>query len=416
MFIEEQTVKMIGTLSLLAASMFLAPTVLIVLTRLPVLRSWPARASARRVQRSNPLGMIASMTAAVVCLGLALVIGVSAISSAMTQQISRQFGADVQASSTVPLGEDVVGRMARIPGVDVVSGTVADRATFTGSRGEPIDVSVLGVDPETYFKTAQLPWNEGDDQTTPDRLRESAGVILPAALSQSSASGLGSKVAITRGTVSAELTVVGTFDSLVTGTQVVVPIAIAHRLGLGGETGWNISVTSGARPQDVRDAVAEEVGDIPGLAVITAATMRERASGELGAYSASAFAVVLIAFGLGSIGISGVMAFSVHQRQAEFGVLRAIGARRRDIAGLVLWDAIYVSAAALAVGLALGQAAGILLTDIIARSLGVSLQVSFEAGAFLLLTAVTFVFLAMASIGPARRASKADPVVALAAQ
>ena len=109
------------------------------------------------------------------------------------------------------------------------------------------------------------------------------------------------------------------------------------------------------------------------------------------------------------------MAFSVHRRRAEFGALRAIGARRRGVAGLVLWDAIYVSTAALIVGLSLGQVAGALLTEVIAGSLGVSLQVSSEPGAFLLLAAVTFAFLTIASIGPARRASRVDPLVALAA-
>lgn len=416
LFVDHDTVKVIGLLGLILASMFLAPTALRTLARIPTLRSWPARASAQRLRRSNPLGMIASMTAAIVCLGLALVIGVSAISAAMTQQISRQFGADVQAASAVPLDEGMARRIAGVAGVHIVSGTIVDQATFTGATGGAIGVSVLGVDPETYFETAQLPWNDGDDQTTPQRLRESEGIVLPAALSKSTGTGVGDRVTLSRGAAAEQLTVVGTFDSLVTGTQVLVPISIARGLGLTGETGWNVSVSPGASAPSVRDAVAEQVGDIPGVTVITGAAMRDRAIAELAAYSASAFSVVLIAFGLGAIGISGVMAFSVHRRQGEFGALRAIGARRRGVAGLVMWDAIYVSTAALIVGLALGQAAGALLTTIIARSLGVSLRVSVEPAAFLLLAVVTFAFLTLASIGPARRAGRVDPLVALAAQ
>ncbi|MBO1740817.1 ABC transporter permease [Leifsonia sp. TF02-11] len=415
LFIGSAAIKVIGLLGLIAASMLLAPTVLSLLARIPTPLSWPMRASARRLQRSNPLGTITSMTAAIVSLGLALVIGVSAVSSAMTQQISRQFGADVQVTSAVPLDDGIARRISGVAGVEVVSGTVVDRATFVGSSAEPIDVSVLGVDPDTYFTAAQLPWNEGDDRTTPERLRQSAGVVLPVALAKSTGTGVGARVAITRGAASEQVTVVGTFDSLVTGTQVLIPISVAHRLGLSGETGWNISVSPGSSPQEVRDAVADQLGDIPGVTVITGAGMRDRATTELAAYAASAFSVVLIAFGLGSIGISGVMAFSVHRRRAEFGALRAIGARRRGVAGLVLWDAIYVSTAALIVGLSLGQVAGALLTEVIAGSLGVSLQVSSEPGAFLLLAAVTFAFLTIASIGPARRASRVDPLVALAA-
>jgi ABC-type lipoprotein release transport system permease subunit len=39
-----------------------------------------------------------------------------------------------------------------------------------------------------------------------------------------------------------------------------------------------------------------------------------------------------------------------------------------------------------------------------------------EPAAFLLLAVVTFAFLTLASIGPARRAGRVDPLVALAAQ
>lgn len=416
LFVDHDALTIAALVGLLAASMFVAPVALRMLARMPWLPTWSAEASARRLQRTNPLGMIAAMTASIACLGLALVIGVSAISTAMVMQISRQFGADVQVSSTVPLDAHATARIAGVSGVSIVSGTIADLATFTGPDGETAAISVLGVDPATYFRTAQLPWNAGDDHTTPASLETSGGIVLPAALAASSGAGVGSVVTLTRGTASERLAVVGTFDSLVTGTQVVVPLATARALGMAGQTGWNVSIAEGAHPLEVRDAVADELSDVPGLTVITAAAMRERATSELGAYSGSAFAVVLIAFGLGSIGIAGVMAFSVHQRRAEFGALRAVGATRRGVAGLVLWDAIAVSLASLAVGLCLGQLAGALLTRVIAGSLGVSLTPVFEPGAWLAIAVVTVVFLVTASIGPARRASAVDPVVALAAQ
>lgn len=416
LFVDLDALTIASLVGLIAASMLLAPVALRLLARMPRLPTWSARASARRLQRTNPLGMISAMTASIACLGLALVIGVSAISTAMSVQISRQFGADVQVTSTVPLDAQATERIAGVSGVRIVSGTIADRATFSGPDGETAAVSVLGVDPATYFQTAQLPWSAGDDHTTPAALEKSGGIVLPAALAASSGAGVGSEVTLTRGTASERLAVVGTFDSLVTGTQVVVPLPIARALGMSGQTGWNASVAEGAHPVEVRDAVADELRDVPGLTVITAAAMRERATSELGAYSASAFAVVLIAFGLGSIGIAGVMAFSVYQRQAEFGALRAVGATRRGVAGLVLWDAIGVSLASLAIGLCLGQLAGVLLTKVIAGSLGVSLAPAFEPGARLAIAVVTVVFLVTASIGPARRASAVDPVVALAAQ
>jgi len=55
---------------------------------------------------------------------------------------------------------------------------------------------------------------------------------------------------------------------------------------------------------------------------------------------------------LAGIGIYGALAFSIRQRTVEIGVRMALGATRRDIAGMVLRHGTVVAAVGLLLGLA----------------------------------------------------------------
>ena len=110
---------------------------------------------------------------------------------------------------------------------------------------------------------------------------------------------------------------------------------------------------------------------------------------------------------LAGIGIYGVLAFQVVQRTREFGVRIALGARGRDLVGLVVGHGLFLAAAGTGVGLAM--AAG--LTRFLQALLyGVSPldPITFTAVP-LILGAVAV----LASLFPARRAIRSDPVKAL---
>ena len=59
----------------------------------------------------------------------------------------------------------------------------------------------------------------------------------------------------------------------------------------------------------------------------------------------------MLALALAAVGIFGVLAFSVGQRAREFGIRLALGARSVDVLQLVLWGALRMTAAGVAIGL-----------------------------------------------------------------
>ena len=110
---------------------------------------------------------------------------------------------------------------------------------------------------------------------------------------------------------------------------------------------------------------------------------------------------------LASIGVYGLLSFSVAGRTAEFGTRMALGASRLDVLRLVLKQGLALIAIGLAVGLAAAFAATRFLTTLL---FGVRPHdvLSFAAVAAVLLAVGLF-----ASYLPARRATKIDPMVAL---
>jgi len=111
---------------------------------------------------------------------------------------------------------------------------------------------------------------------------------------------------------------------------------------------------------------------------------------------------------LATIGLYGVMAFSVARRTREIAVRVAIGASRRDIARMVLGDAARVTLAGTAVGLA----AALLVTRPLAMFLVPGLKPTDPVNFLVVALAMLATGLA-ATCGPILRALKIDPHSAL---
>ncbi len=118
-----------------------------------------------------------------------------------------------------------------------------------------------------------------------------------------------------------------------------------------------------------------------------------------------AFAVLAVL--LAAVGLSGLVAYSVVQRQREIGVRLAIGATQNGIVGLVLRDGLTTAVW----GSAFGIVGAFALTRLM-RSLlfGVG---ALDAATFLATTTILIGVAAFASWLPARRAARIDPMVAI---
>ena len=118
-------------------------------------------------------------------------------------------------------------------------------------------------------------------------------------------------------------------------------------------------------------------------------------------------ALALIALGLAGLGVWGVAAQSVGQRTREIGVRVALGANASQVGRLIAWQGFLPVAVGLAIGLAAGLGLGRLMRSILFQVTPTdSVTV---VGTLMLLAVVGLV----ATLGPALRAARLDPLVAL---
>ena len=114
-----------------------------------------------------------------------------------------------------------------------------------------------------------------------------------------------------------------------------------------------------------------------------------------------------IALLLASIGIYGVISFTVEQRTPEIGVRLAFGASPSGVTRMVMRDAGLI----VAVGAAIGVFAAAALSRVISSLLFATSAI--DAVTYSAVLATLLLVAALASWLPARRAARTDPVIAL---
>jgi putative ABC transport system permease protein len=114
-----------------------------------------------------------------------------------------------------------------------------------------------------------------------------------------------------------------------------------------------------------------------------------------------------LALFLATIGIYGVMAYSVVQRTREIGIRMALGAQTADVLSLVIRQGVYL----LLIGLAFGLTAALIVSRFISALL---YEVSTsDPLTFVEVALILALVAALASYLPARKAARVDPMTAL---
>jgi len=164
-------------------------------------------------------------------------------------------------------------------------------------------------------------------------------------------------------------------------------------------------------PLSLAKPLREQVQQVdPNLPVVGERAMQEVVSDSLGQRRFALQVVGLfgvLALLLASIGIYGVMAYSVNQRTRELGIRVALGASTRNILQHVLRQGLVL----ISIGLIAGLGAALALTRLLRTMLfGVT---STDSGTYVALAGLLGVVALIACYIPARRATKIDPLVAL---
>jgi len=161
----------------------------------------------------------------------------------------------------------------------------------------------------------------------------------------------------------------------------------------------------------VRAAVLRELPKLgAGTAVAEWGTVRQRIDDSI--FETRLLATLggffgVLALLLAAVGLYGVMSYGMAKRAGEIGIRMALGARRADVVGMVLGDALLLVAAGLILGFPLAWAAARAVHSLLFGIAAVDPLAFGGTGAVLIVVALGAAFL------PARRAASIDPMRAL---
>lgn len=171
------------------------------------------------------------------------------------------------------------------------------------------------------------------------------------------------------------------------------------------------AIRSSVDPMTLVSPVRREVAAIdPELPIARIATMEALASSALASERFNALVLGIFAATallLSAIGLYGVMAYLVSQRQTEIGIRIALGGGPLDVARMVIGDGMRMALA----GIVLGTITSLALARVV-DGLLYGVQAT-DPATYVVIAATLVVVALLASAVPARRATRADPVSAL---
>jgi len=356
-----------------------------------------------------------------------------AIESVLTARVDLPRGDYPDSAASIRFFEQLLPRLQAVPGV--AAATLSDGLPAAGNGSIPVQIAGKayahqsehplareGIVTPGYFETFQTRVLSGREFTTADTATGQPVAIVNESFARAHFPGtdpLARQFRRTRpGNAEPWLTIVG-----------VVPDLLMEGIGNNGASpiGYYIPIAQSDVANGVRIAVRGS-GDAatlaplvrsavtsldPNLAIFDITPMRRVIERQTWFYTT--FGTFFMTFGvcallLAAAGLYGVMSFAVTQRTREMGVRSALGARKGQLIALVMRRSVIQLAVGVVLGLALALAASGALRPLLYRVSPRDATVF--AGVVLMLITVSL----LATLLPARRVSKIDPVRALATE
>lgn len=361
-------------------------------------------------------------TLALVMLVMAMAVSISAIylsfTTSLERQLTTQFGDDLHLTAASTFEPGFVDALADVPGVDRLTTGSSATASFTtesGTESGTEDIYIGSIDPDTYFDVASFPFTDGAPQDVVEAFARGNAVIVPTATADRLELGAGDAITLNTldGPVAFEIAATVELSNIP--ALFVTSSDVAQRLfGATGIEDILVRIDPATTPAAVRGAIEATLGDRATFIVTTSSELKADTRAQVGG-GVNSFLVLLFLAGIvGTFGLANTMAVSVTKRYREIGVLRAIGARRRQIRDMAIVEALTLVAVALVLALPLGMLLSKPLLDATRTQLGdITVDYAIPWAIVPILAVIGTAAAVLAAVWPARRAARLDIDAAL---
>ena len=281
--------------------------------------------------------------------------------------------------------------------------------------GKEVEANIRTVS-DDYFKALGVPVLAGRAFDASDKPDSTSVVIIGKTIADRMFAGrdpIGKRLRYSSFDGQPDLIVGVVGDVKITGLDEAVKPVLYYPFRQSASTFSNLVVRTNSDPTALAASIRSEVRNLePDAAILNLRTMDEMIAQTPASFMRRFPALLISIFAgmallLASIGIYGVVSYSVSQQTHYIGVRMALGARPSDILRMVLKQGLLL--ALLGVGIGVFAALGLMR---LLRTLLYEVSTN-DVSTFALVTGALFVVALLACYLPARRATKVDPLTAL---
>jgi len=364
----------------------------------------------------------AATTASTTLIALAIVVMAAALVSSLeigfSQILRKSLGADflVLPPSVATWGLNVGANQTLRDEFSAVEGVgVVSTFRFAPVLWGDTVVELMGVDPVTFPQVSGLQFSEGDEGSVYEKLKQGRAVIVNGIMASLVGAKLGENVELVTPNGTQTYQVVGIATDYLSAK---VPTATISQADLEADFGvtqdmlFLVDVASGGDRNAVETSIKELLSAYPQFRLVDGQAYIEENLKIFQAAFSGVTALVLFLAIPSLIAMVNTLAIGVIERTREIGMLRAIGATRKQVRTVILAEALILSGIGTVFGILTGTYLGYLAVQAIGAA-GFPAEYAFPASGILLAVAAGISFGLIAAIIPARQAVKLQIVEAL---
>ncbi len=378
---------------------------------------WPLMRLAKtsgRLARDNSMRNPArtAATASALMIGLGVVVFVAVFAQGLKSSFLDSFDEVVRADYVVTganylaLPADTTRRIESVPDVTAAAGIDMQQVQVNGKKTAMS--GLYAVDPYSFARVWSFDWIDGKDDLL-GKLGDDGAVV-----EEQTAKSLGLRVGKTFKVLTAEGTrapfkVLGTYRDPMMLNGITVGSTAFARLFARPQL-FMVLATTGGDSGAATAAIKAAVADLPTADVMTAVEYKDKVVGQMDQLLNLLYGLLAMSVIISLFGIVNTLVLSVYERTREIGLLRAIGASRRQIRRSVRYESVITSV----IGGVLGIVVGVVFAYVVTtRFGGMGIKFSVPGVQLVVFLVVAMIVGVLAAIVPARRAAKLDILEAI---
>jgi len=364
----------------------------------------------------------ASITASSLMISLAILIGLGGMLASTYGGALRFLDASLRSdyimmpslvitNDTVGAGSDLAETVKRLQGVEALT-TMRQLDTF---NPDGIGIRLIGIDPLNYGRIAGLSFVEGDESAY-GQVESGNAVIINGRYASQFGIGVGDVITLDgdHGPVTVEVAAIGLdYLNMKLPTIYMQQTSLTREYGVRNDVFLLVNSEPGADLEQLEEDLQAATQAYPGFGIISRQQLRASQE-QLTQSGTIALNVVLALLATPALlGLANALGINVIERTREIGMMRAVGAKRRQIRRMIIAESLLLSL----MGIALGIISGIMLSFVMTGVLefaGLNIPYSFPGVGVLTAIAAGLICGIVAALIPARRASDLQIVAALA--